>query len=194
MRRNKRKMKKLGTFTIIFLASLLGVLSATQIEKLFKKPAPAVAAINDYPFEEPVSTVQMGSGGPPDFVAASKKITPSVVAVDQRVREQDFFSNRVFLQRTGQGSGVAISKDGLILTNNHVVAGADVLTVRAENGKSYPAKVIGADPRSDLAVIKIDSHDLTPATTGDSSKLQVGQWVLRSATRLAIPTPSAREW
>jgi S1-C subfamily serine protease len=169
-------MKKFGSFFVIFGASMLGVFSALQIDRARHKDPP-VATISDFPMESLVSTVQLPPG-PPDFVAAAKKITPSVVSVDQRRAERDWFSDRTFVQQTGQGSGVAISRDGLILTNNHVVAGADFLTVRSEDGKSYSAKVVGADPRSDLAVIKIDTHDFVPASLGDSSKLQVGQWVL----------------
>jgi S1-C subfamily serine protease len=170
-------MRKLGFFSVIFAASLLGVLAALQIDKHMKPKDPGKVTLDDLQYMTPASTVQMSSG-PPDFVGAAKKITPSVVSVDQRVAERDLFTDRVVLERTGQGSGVLITRSGLILTNNHVVAGATLLTVRAEDGKSYNAKVVGADPRSDLAVIKIVAPDLVPATIGDSSKLEVGQWVL----------------
>jgi len=169
-------MRKLGTFSVIFVASLLGVLAALQIDRLRHKESPSLS-YNDLPIEAPVSGVQLPPG-PPDFVEAAKKITPSVVSVDQRKAARDLFSDRVVVEQTGEGSGVVISRSGLILTNNHVVAGADFLTVRSSDGKSHSAKVVGADPRSDLAVIKINSNDLVPATLGDSGKLQVGQWVI----------------
>ena len=78
-----------------------------------------------------------------------------------------------------QGSGFIISKDGYILTNNHVVAGADRVQVELENGRSVDAKVVGPDPESDVAVLKIDvEDDLPPVSLGNSEDLQVGEWVL----------------
>lgn len=74
----------------------------------------------------------------------------------------------------GAGSGVILSKDGYIVTNNHVIDGANKITVITRDGKSYEAELIGKDSQSDLAVLKIDATDLTPAVLGDSSKLEVG--------------------
>ncbi len=82
-----------------------------------------------------------------------------------------------FLQK-GSGSGVIVSKDGYILTNNHVIEGADEITVVYGDGDKYEAKVVGTDPRTDLAVIKIDGKDFPAATLGDSDKIEVGEWVL----------------
>ncbi|MCK6474361.1 MAG: DegQ family serine endoprotease [Planctomycetes bacterium] len=78
----------------------------------------------------------------------------------------------------GSGTGVILSADGYILTNNHVVQNADKVTVGLSNDKTYTAKVIGTDKRSDLAVVKIEATDLTPAKLGDSDALEVGEWVL----------------
>ncbi|BCN93154.1 serine peptidase [Thiomicrorhabdus immobilis] len=76
------------------------------------------------------------------------------------------------------GSGFIISEDGYILTNNHVIDGADEIIVRMRNRKELVAKVIGTDPRTDVALIKIDADDLPYAKIGKSSDLKVGQWVL----------------
>ena len=76
------------------------------------------------------------------------------------------------------GSGVIISDDGYIVTNNHVVAGADKVTVTMSNRKTYTAKVIAADPSYDLAVIKIDAKNLPFMLYGNSSDTKIGQWVL----------------
>lgn len=84
---------------------------------------------------------------------------------------------REFHQR-GLGSGVIISPDGYIVTNNHVVKNANEITVGLQNEKKYKAKVVGTDPSTDLAVIKIDVTDLPYARWGDSDALRVGQWVL----------------
>ena len=78
----------------------------------------------------------------------------------------------------GLGSGVIISPDGYIVTNNHVIAGAINISVTMSNRDIYPAKLIGADPLTDLAVIKIDGHDFPSIPWGDSSKLEPGQLVL----------------
>ncbi|MEB2400105.1 Do family serine endopeptidase [Parapusillimonas granuli] len=78
----------------------------------------------------------------------------------------------------GVGSGFIISSDGYILTNNHVVAKSNGIFVTLTSGKEYKAKVIGTDPRTDVALIKIDAQGLTPLPIGDSTKLKKGQWVL----------------
>jgi len=76
------------------------------------------------------------------------------------------------------GSGVIISADGYILTNNHVVEQADEITVKLYNQKEYKAKVIGKDKETDLAIIKINTNGLKPAQIGDSDKIEVGDWVI----------------
>ncbi len=78
----------------------------------------------------------------------------------------------------GQGSGFIISPNGYILTNNHVVAGADKITVKLSDGRVFKAKVIGRDPLSDVAVIKIKAKHLPTIPLGDSDKLKVGEWVI----------------
>ena len=78
----------------------------------------------------------------------------------------------------GQGSGFIISEDGYILTNNHVVGGADKLEVKLADGRELPAKLVGTDPHTDVAVIKIDAKNLPVLPMGDSDKLEPGEWVL----------------
>jgi serine protease Do len=82
-------------------------------------------------------------------------------------------------RQQGAGSGFIISKDGYIVTNNHVVEGATEVTVTLANKKEYSAKVIGRDPKTDIALIKIEPREnLTVASLGDSDKLRVGEWVM----------------
>jgi len=77
------------------------------------------------------------------------------------------------------GSGFVISQDGYILTNNHVVEDADQIKVKLSNGKEYTGKVVGRDPKTDLAVVKIEgSSDLHPLSLGNSEDLKVGSWVV----------------
>ena len=82
------------------------------------------------------------------------------------------------LEARGLGSGVVLDADGHILTNNHVVAHAEEIRVRFPDEREQVATVVGLDPKSDIAVIKVEGDGLTPATMGDSSQLHVGQWVL----------------
>ena len=80
--------------------------------------------------------------------------------------------------QVGLGSGVIIRPNGYIVTNNHVVAGADEIEVTLENNKVYPAKLVGTDPATDIALIKIDAEDLPVVPIGDSDALRLGEWVL----------------
>ncbi len=86
----------------------------------------------------------------------------------------------------GVGSGMILSSDGYVLTNNHVVADASELVVRLCDGREFTATVIGADPRTDLAVLKIDALDLRPLEFADSAQLKVGQWVAAFGTPFGL--------
>lgn len=81
-------------------------------------------------------------------------------------------------QTQSMGSGFIVSEDGLVLTNNHVIDGADEIIVRLSDRRELPATLIGADERSDLAVLKIDAEDLPAVKVGKSEKLKTGEWVL----------------
>ena len=81
-------------------------------------------------------------------------------------------------ERVSGGSGFVISADGYLMTNHHVVDGADEVTVRLKDRREFKAKVIGSDQQSDVALLKIEASGLTTATLGDSSKLKPGQWVV----------------
>jgi serine protease Do len=78
----------------------------------------------------------------------------------------------------GSGSGFIVSKDGYILTNNHVVDGSDQVTVRLLDRREFKAEIVGTDPNTDLAVLKIDAKNLVPAPLGNSGSARVGEWVL----------------
>ncbi len=82
-------------------------------------------------------------------------------------------------KQQGVGSGFIMSQDGYILTNNHVVEDADQIKVKLSNGKEYEGKVVGRDPKTDLALVKIDkAPDLQPSKLGNSEDLRVGSWVV----------------
>ncbi len=80
--------------------------------------------------------------------------------------------------QVGLGSGVIIRPDGYIVTNNHVIAGADLIEVTLENNRVYPAKLVGTDPATDIALIKIEAEDLPTVPLGNSDDLRLGEWVL----------------
>ncbi len=91
-----------------------------------------------------------------------------------------FFQHRFprKFKQMGAGSGFIVSKDGYILTNNHVVADADKIIVKLADGREFKAKIVGTDPSSDVAVLKINAKDLPVLPLGDSDKIEVGEWVL----------------
>lgn len=140
-----------------------------------------------------------------DFTAAATSATPAVVHIKTRTKARqitnnnrnnrrnpfsDFFGDDVFDQffngpqvqmipeQRASGSGVIISDDGYIITNNHVVENADEVNVTLANKKTYKATVIGSDPNSDLAVIKIEGSQFPYLVYGNSDEVRLGQWVL----------------
>ncbi len=119
------------------------------------------------------------------------EVTPAVVYIETTVafqrdrnadNEDDSLYDRFFQRRQGTsiGSGVLISTDGYILTNNHVIAGAESgsITVGLNDKRTFPASVVGADPNTDLAVLKIEGDNLPSIVIGNSDELRVGDWVV----------------
>lgn len=117
-----------------------------------------------------------GAPSLPDFVSVIAKVRPSVVAINTEVVTYDIF-NRLYTQE-GAGSGWIIDEAGYIVTNNHVIEGAESITVTLSDDRTFPATVVGTDALDDLAVLKIDAQNLVRAEIGDSSEAQVGEWVL----------------
>jgi putative serine protease PepD len=125
------------------------------------------SAVNASVTSSPVAKTSAGSSTE-DVSAVASSVLPSVVQV-----------NVAAAQGSGIGSGVVLSADGKILTNNHVISGAQQISVTTNDGKEYAATVVGADPNSDLAVLKLTgASGLTPATFGDSSTVAVGDQVV----------------
>ncbi len=130
------------------------------------------------------------AGALPDFRSAVQKILPSVVSIDTLVQGENWFGEQV-IEPTGSGSGVVLSQNGYIVTNNHVVTNggrrvADRIIVKFKDGTSEEATIVGRDPRSDLAVLKVNRNDLTPVTVGDSAKLEVGEWTIAAGNPLGF--------
>ena len=135
------------------------------------------------------------------FAPIVKKVVPSVVKVEVKIPAKEaemalpndplfrqFFGGHQMMTppQHGVGSGVIVTKDGYILTNNHVVDGANEVVVTLNDGRQLKAKVVGKDPKSDLAVIKIDATDQPAITFADSSQCEVGDVVLAVGNPFAI--------
>ncbi len=123
-------------------------------------------------------------------VAVAERVGPAVVniAVSHRVLVRDRYQRMVPRERTGAGSGVIISPDGYILTNSHVVSGAQRLDVTLNDGRQFTAEPVGEDPHTDLAVVRVPASGLPTATLGDSARVRVGQLVV------AIGNPFGFQW
>lgn len=148
-----------------------------------RKPGEADAPVKDVPSD--ILSTQKA------FSTVATKVTPCVVNISTVSRKkivqpffemspffEDFFGAPQYRRDKSLGSGFIISKDGYIVTNDHVVRDAESVQVKLSNDKVYDAKVIGGDHKTDIAVIKINAADLPVAVLGDSDKLEVGQWAI----------------
>lgn len=116
---------------------------------------------------------------------AAQAAKPSVVQIVSRV-ETNMFEEPLTVP-AGVGSGVIYDENGHIITNNHVVAEAEELTVSLPDGRTFTGRVVGRDPRTDIAVLHIDGDDLPVAELGNSDGLQVGDWVIAIGNALGLP-------
>ncbi len=188
----------LGVLTGIVLTVRLDWMDqvkAVEYMKEGEKPTP----VTPVPPAPPVQTAGF-FGGLPTFSDLAKKVGPSVVNISttknakrrpqQGMRRMprdpsfdDFFEH--FFDGPGfeapqksLGSGFIINSDGYIITNNHVIEGADEIQVQINGKQKYDAKIVGSDPKTDVAVIKVNATNLPAATLGDSDKITVGDWVM----------------
>lgn len=170
-------MKKIA---ILVVAGFIGALAALQLSQWMNRPRAQVEApAADFLRGVPGNSVRNASlDNLPvavDFREAAKRIMPTVVAIETISQRQAWLNT---YSERGMGSGVVISRDGHIITNAHVIDGATEVRVHFNDGRKMEATIVGSDPRSDLAVVKVASTDLTPARIGISSKLEIGEWVI----------------
>lgn len=183
-------MSKSGKNIILTLAvSLLaGGSSAYFITKhlLSQAPEPTILQIQD---GNSYRTVNLGASEYPDFTYAAETCVDAVVYVKVAVPVHATRPNSIFdfflggasggtREQYGSGSGVIIRADGYIVTNNHVVGDASRIEVTLNNNQSYPARIIGTDPATDVAIIKIDADNLPTVAFADSDQLRLGEWVI----------------
>ncbi|MCR4860660.1 MAG: trypsin-like peptidase domain-containing protein [Bacteroidales bacterium] len=188
-------------FITVLLSVLLSGLTAYAIVKT-ASPAPLESQQVTYsPDGQTVRTVNLSLSDYPDFTYAAENAVEAVVYVKVTIKSQQqqqyidpffrfFFGDEGYgggRERQGSGSGVIIRPDGYIVTNNHVVSGATSIQVTLNNNKTYEATVIGTDPATDVALIKIDASGLPTVQFADSDKLRLGEWVL------AIGSPLGEE-
>lgn len=168
----------LGGVVAIFGGRMLNDDSTAQFEQVERAPIQKV----NYPTYNPETTV--------DFRLAAENSVHAVVHVKTKFKQSrsqggqhpffDFFFDQPqqMPERMGTGSGVIISDDGYIVTNNHVIDNSNSVEVTLNDGRTYVAEVIGADPSTDLALLKVDDGGLPYIPYGNSEELAVGEWVL----------------
>jgi len=174
----------------LVLASFLGGAIALSGYIFFIKSEPVYLATANHSDTLPVNTKLVGYDSNLDFVNAAEKSINAVVHVKVRSQINIYenpFHDFLFGRPTNPnepapivstGSGVIISNDGYIVTNNHVIEGAEILEVTLNDKRTLIAKVIGADPTTDIALIKIEGNDFPFISWGNSDELRVGEWVL----------------
>ncbi len=172
-----------GAFIVVFL----GVSAALWFDRSMRQNRPLFTAENGSIFNGRAAGLQNQPITRPsfDFSEAAKRITPSVVYINTHRVAQSLFGDE-FERPLSSGSGVIISTDGYILTNNHVVRDASRITVQLSDGVTYEAELIGRDPRSDIGLIKIEATGLEAAIKGDSQSLEVGDWVMAVGSPLGL--------
>ncbi|MGD8780307.1 MAG: Do family serine endopeptidase [Ignavibacteria bacterium] len=188
------KTKKIvGSVTLILFGIIFGAVLVTG----FGWVSPTSAGVQIGTTEPPVKEINADAQAFNNaFIAVSEKVTPSIVSI-RVVSEvkgnlpdnfKFFFPFREDIPREqqGGGSGVIISKEGYILTNNHVVKDAKMVEVGLHDKRLVDAQVVGTDPLTDLAVIKIDADDLNVCYLGDSDNIKVGEWVMAIGNPLSL--------
>ncbi len=192
-------MSKRTVVAAIFLISI-GIVFGAIVVSSFSGVKMSLAGGNEVTFN--TTPPYRPSSGVADlnqaFVQVSKMVTPTVVAITVTVKadnsdQQNFFhffgpDFQAPREERGSGSGIILTPDGYILTNHHVVKGAkeNGIQVTLDDGRELKAKLIGSDPSTDVAVIKVNAKDLTPASMGNSDEVQVGEWVLAVGNPLGL--------
>ena len=175
--------------SMLFIALLSGIFSVFIYQKL-ANPSTITVVENKTPTNQGVLTnLNIKDGSLTNFEYAAEVSTNAVVHIKtESVYQQqvdplfEFFYGRSFKQNPqvvqGAGSGVILSEDGYIVTNNHVIDRTSTINVTLNNKKTYQAELIGTDPSTDLALLKINANGLPSVNFGNSNELNVGQWVL----------------
>jgi serine protease DegQ len=187
-----RKLWLLFAQTVTIALALWFVIAALRPDVLTPTPAPVAAVPAPQPVPAIVAAPTLPASSPTSYSQAARRAAPAVVSImaskaatRPRVQGEDpwfryFFGNgrNPQPQQMGLGSGVIVSADGYLLTNNHVVEGASEIDVQLADGRQVSARLVGTDPETDLALLQIALNDLPVITLGDMRALQVGDVVL----------------
>ena len=189
-------------FLTVLLSVITGGLTAYAVVKATQPaPQPQVVTTDQNGNAVEYRTVNLAETDYPDFTYAAESAVEAVVYVEVTVQRRQqyqsidpffrfFFGDEYSMpqqrEAKGSGSGVIIRKDGYIVTNNHVVDGATKISVTLNNNQQYEATVIGTDPATDVAIIKVDADNLPTIPLGDSDKLRLGEWVLAIGSPLDV--------
>ncbi|SDK66772.1 Do/DeqQ family serine protease [Catalinimonas alkaloidigena] len=183
-------------FAGVLLAALLGAIIAIGAERLFAPRSNTIVSLGGGDARQWESYLSDSNAAVPEglnFVVAANMVRQAVVHITtssggtQRNRYGDILQDFLGegdayhgqnLPREASGSGVIIADDGYIVTNHHVIDEARTIHVVLDDKRSYEAELIGSDPTTDLALLKIDAADLPTVKYGDSDRLQIGEWVL----------------
>lgn len=166
-----------------FMSAFGGALLAVGIYRWMEPPRsvvlqnPAVARTGSSVFREIMPVVPSGAATI-DFVPAASLVTSAVVNIKTVQERSRFHFFRGNPQGESSGSGVVISTDGYIVTNFHVIEGAGQIVVTMNDKREMPATLVGTDPSTDLALLRVDGLDFEAVPFGNSDSLQVGEWVL----------------
>lgn len=163
-----RKISSIYFALILLLGAAAAQADLPDFRQLVKQASPAVVNISTVQHAPKVSGYGPGYGVPQEI--------PEIFRHFFGVPDQ--FQQPPGAERTSLGSGFIISKDGYILTNNHVIENADEIVVRLNDRRELDAKLIGADKTTDLALLKVEAKNLPMVTLGNSEKLEVGEWVV----------------
>ncbi|GBD86780.1 putative periplasmic serine endoprotease DegP-like precursor [bacterium BMS3Abin03] len=185
-------MKYKGIISAVILI-LTGILLGALLVSGFGLVRPGYADIKLGAENPPVSLDADASSFGQAFIETAEKVTPAIVQIvvvseRENPHEEFFFFpfKNMPKEQKGSGSGIIISEDGYIVTNNHVVKNATKVTVGLSDKRKFDATVVGTDPLTDLAVIKIDAKNLPVAYLGNSDDLKVGQWVMAIGNPLSL--------
>ncbi|HEY3424534.1 MAG TPA: trypsin-like peptidase domain-containing protein [Negativicutes bacterium] len=168
--------KKLAPYFIIAVigAMLGGSLVLGYGSKFQAKLTPQNNTMVQNIMQPPVAQAQVSDSRNTPIVRAAQTVGPAVVGITNKAYARDYFNRKVIVEQ-GTGSGVIFDANGYIATNNHVVENAQELVVSLSDGRTVPGRVLGADPATDLAVVKVDVTGLPAAVFGDSDGLMVGE-------------------
>ncbi len=169
-------MRKL--FSLLVVSIMGGALTLGSYLLFIEEEPFYVEEKGSIPAYTPVNFEAVPGSTMADFTEAANKSVHAVVHVKNITEMRSPFSSRAGTALQGTGSGVIISPDGYIVTNNHVIQKASKLQVTLNNNENYMAEVIGSDPQSDIALLKIDAEDLDYLPFGNSNNARIGEWVL----------------